>query len=50
MPLSAQDITLAAIVFMALAGAVILFSAWRHAVRIERAAKKSDDSHLSPAT
>ncbi|SEH56650.1 hypothetical protein [Magnetospirillum fulvum] len=50
MTLSVQDITLAAILFMALAAAVILFSAWRHAVRIERAAQKNDDSHLSPAT
>jgi len=50
MPLSAQDIAIAAIVVMALAGLVILFSAWRYTVRTERAAEKSDRSHLSPAT
>lgn len=47
MPLTAQDIAITAIVIMALAGLVILFSAWRYAVRAERAAAKSD---LSPAT
>jgi len=51
MTLSVQDITLAAIAIMALAGVIILFSAWRHAIRIERAAEKNgDDSRLSPAT
>jgi len=47
MPLSAQDIALTAIAIMALAGLVILLSAWRYAVRAERAAAKTD---LSPAT
>ncbi|CCG39820.1 hypothetical protein [Magnetospirillum molischianum] len=51
MTLSVQDITVAAIVSMALVGAFILFSAWRYALRIERAAEKNDDDkELSPAT
>lgn len=42
MIVSSTDIVMAAIAILAVVGAAISFSAWRHAAKMEREATKSD--------
>ncbi len=42
---STMDIVLAAIGVLALVGAAIALSAWRHAVKMEREMDRSTDAH-----
>ena len=44
---STMDIVLAAIGFLAFIGAAISFSAWRHAVRIDREAAEAENSGVT---
>ena len=49
MTLSSMDIVMAAIGILTIAGAVISFSAWRHAAKMEREATKAANDGLASA-
>ena len=49
MIVSSMDIVMAAIAILAIAGAAISFSAWRHAAKMEREIAKSETEGLPSA-